>query len=135
MANIENKIINQMKQSDKKIFKEELNITPYDKLESPFNKIADKLQQNDIKMYGKVRDDTFNRLVKKIREADFLYKQDKKITDPTTLKMINTFLNIEEKMLIKGTREYDERSLYMNIGSYNYRKGRYLEDTPKKNKY
>ena len=120
MANIENKIINQMKQSDKKIFKEELNITPYDKLESPFNKIADKLQQNDIKMYGKVRDDTFNRLVKKIREADFLYKQDKKITDSTTLKMINTFLNTEEKMLIKGTREYDERSLYMNIGSYNY---------------
>ncbi len=102
---------------------EESQITPYDRLEAPFNKIADRLQKNDIKIYGKVRDDTFNRLIKKIREADAMVKKGKKVNDPTVLKMMKAYKPVNfNKQFVKGTKEYDERVKKMNRGAFNFRK-------------
>lgn len=78
-------------QLEKSLDRAKTKMTPYDRLEAPFNKIADRLQKNDIKIYGKVRDDTFNRLIRKIREADAMVKQGKKVTDPTVLKMMKVY--------------------------------------------
>jgi len=96
-------------------------ITPSDMLDAPFNKVVDNLTKNDMKMYGKVREATFNR-IKKIREADALHKQDKKITDPIVLKMIKENLNSFDRQFIKGTKEYDERTLEMSRGAFGVRR-------------
>ena len=79
-----------MKKSDKGLFKQNLNITDYNRLSHPYNKLADRIQQTDIQLYGKVLDDTWNGVIKRIREIDALTKQGVKVSDPK----INEFLKI-----------------------------------------
>jgi|TARA_R100001443_G_scaffold11634_2_gene21176 hypothetical protein len=97
----------------------ESQLTPYERLEAPFNQIADRLQKNDIKIYGKVRDDTFNRLIKKIRESDAMVKQGKKVTDPIVLKMMKVYKSDKNRKNIfnpVSKEQQDKQNKSLNRG-------------------